>query len=106
MPARGSLGPSSVASGWSASQSSRACTSRPSLSLESTVTVPPDSPNPRESHVSTLKPALRSGPTPTLPVASLLAASGFFSRLPAQPWVCRIVGARVPGLQPFREVEA
>ena len=105
MPTRGSFGPSSRASGWSASQSSSAFTSRPSKSLESTVTVPPDSPKPRESQVSTLNPALRSGPTPTLPVASLVAASAFFSRLPAHPWVCRIVAADSPGLQTGRAMQ-
>src|SRR5215217_221294 len=62
--------------------------------------MPPESPKPRESHVSTLKPALRSGPTPTLPVCSLEPAFGLVSRLPPQPWVWRIVGARPPGARP------
>ena len=49
----------------------------PRSPCESTCTVPPDSPNPRESQVSTLKPARRSGPVPTLPVAFEDALSGF-----------------------------
>ena len=57
------------------------------------MTVPPELPNPRLSQVSTLKPALRSAPTPTLPVASSLLASGLVSREPPQPWPSRIVGA-------------
>jgi hypothetical protein len=56
--------------------------------------VPPDWPKPRESQVRTLKPALRSGPVPTFPVLSDDALSGLVSRLPPQPCVCRIVGAR------------
>ena len=85
MPTRGSPAASSSASGWVASQSISADTSRASLSGASTVTVPPEFPKPRESQVRTLKPALRSGPTPTLPVASSLAASGLVWREPAQP---------------------
>ena len=60
------------------------------------MTVPPELPKPRLSHVRTLKPALRNAPTPTLPVASSLAASGFVSREPPQPWPSRIVGALPP----------
>ena len=51
---------------------------------------------PAESQVRTLKPALRSAPTPTLPVASSLAAFGLVSREPPQPWPSRIVGAFPP----------
>ena len=100
MPARGSPGASRRASGWVASQSSSACTSRPSKSLESTVTVPPDSPKPRESHVSTLKPAARSAADPTAPKPSRPPESSPRSRTSPQPWVIRIVGARAPGGRP------
>ena len=96
MPTRGSPLASSCASGCWASQSISALTSRPSASGESTVTVPPELPNPRLSQVSTLNPALRSAPTPTLPVASSLLASGLVSREPPQPWPSRIVGAFPP----------
>ena len=96
MPTRGSPALSSWASGCCASQSISAETSRPSASGESTVTVPPELPNPRASHVSTLKPALRSAPTPTLPVVSSLAALGSVWREPPQPWPSRIVGAFPP----------
>ena len=54
MPARGSPGPSSCASGRVAIQSSSAWTSRPSKSALSTCAVPPDVPKPRGSQVSTL----------------------------------------------------
>src|SRR3954451_21973094 len=100
MPTRGSPGLSSLASGCLASQLSSACTSRPSKSLESTSTVPPDCPNPRESQVSTLKPARRSGPVPTLPVRLDDALSGLVSRVPPQPWVWRTVGAFWPAFRP------
>ena len=96
MPTRGSPAASSCASGCCASQSISAITSRASLSGASTVTVPPELPNPRLSQVSTLKPALRSAPTPTLPVVSSLAAFGSVAREPAQPWPWRIVGAFPP----------
>ncbi len=85
MPTRGSPAASSCASGCFASQSISAITSRASLSGASTVTVPPEFPNPRASQVRTLKPALRSGPTPTLPVVSSLAAFGSVWREPPQP---------------------
>ncbi len=58
------------------------------------VTVPPESPKPRESQVRTLKPAFRSAAVPAC--AALDGPSGFRSRLPPQPWVMRIVGARLP----------
>jgi hypothetical protein len=96
MPTRGSPAASSLASGCWASQSISADTSRPSASGESTVTVPPLLPKPRESQVRTLKPALRRAPTPTLPVVSSLLASGSVSREPPQPWPSRIVGAFPP----------
>ena len=96
MPTRGSPALSSCASGCCASQSSSACTSRASASGESTVTVPPEFPNPRLSHVRTLKPALRSAPTPTLPVASSEAASGLVWREPPQPWPCEDRGCLRP----------
>ena len=100
MPARGSPGASSCCSGWVASQSSSADTSRPSKSLESTSTVPPDSPKPRESHVSTLKPALRSGPRPTWPKGASVELFSSLSRTAPHPWVSRIVGAFWPGASP------
>ena len=103
MPARGSPGPSSCASGCLATKSSSAWTSRPSLPCQSTVTVPPESPNPRESQVSTLKPALRSAAAPTLPVDSLVAPSPVASRVPPQPCVMRMVGARSPAGGPGRD---
>ena len=96
MPTRGSPALSSCASGCWASQSISAMTSRASASGESTVTVPPELPKPRLSQVRTLKPALRSAPTPTLPVVSSLVASGLVSREPPQPWPSRIVGAFPP----------
>ena len=83
MPARGSPAASSCCSGCVASQSSSAETSRPSKSLESTSTVPPDSPKPRESHVSTLKPARRSGPRPTWPTGASVALFSSLSRVGA-----------------------
>src|SRR4051794_36458912 len=92
MPTRGSPARSSCASGCLATKSISALTSRPSKSLESTSTVPPELPKPRASQVSTLKPALRSAPTPTLPTASSLALSGFVSREPPQPWPSSTVG--------------
>ena len=71
--------------GW-ASQSSSAETSRPSCRRQSTVTVPPESPNPRESQVSTLKPAFRSAADADVAGRLALAASGLRSREPPQPW--------------------
>src|SRR5512133_897598 len=100
MPARGSPGASSCCSGWVASQSSRAETSRPSKSLASTSTVPPASPKPRESHVRTLKPARRSGPRPTWPTGASVALFSSRSRTAPQPWVSRIVGAFCPAARP------
>src|SRR4051812_36688139 len=100
MPTRGSPIASSRASGCWASQSISALTSRTSASGESTCTVPPEEPKPRASQVSTLKPALRSGPSPTLPVCSLLALLGSVSREPPQPWPSRTVGAFWPGARP------
>ena len=70
--------------------------------------MPPDWPKPRESQVSTLKPALRSGAAPTLPIASLVVPVPSASRLPPQPWVIRIVGAFAPGASPsagWKEVD-
>ena len=96
MPTRGSLLRSSLASFCLASQSISALTSRASASGESTSTVPPELPNPRASHVSTLKPALRSGPRPTWPSASVLVLFGFVSREPPQPWPSSTVGAFLP----------
>src|SRR3954447_1130797 len=100
MPARGSPGASSCCSGWVASQSSRAETSRPSKSFESTSTVPPDSPKPRESHVRTLKPARRRGARPTCPTGASVALFSSLSRTAPHPWVSRIVGALWPGASP------
>ena len=98
MPTRGSPLASSCASGCWASQSISALTSRPSASGESTVTVPPELPNPRLSHVSTLKPALRSAPTPTLPVD--LVARGVRVGLPrAAPAVALEDRRRLPALR-------
>jgi hypothetical protein len=68
-------------------------------SLASTSTVPPDSPKPRESHVSTLKPARRSGrgrPGRRRQRGAVLV----LSRAAPQPWVSRIVGAFWPGARP------
>ena len=64
------------------------------------MTVPPDWPNPRESQVSTLKPALRSGADADVAGRLVDVASGLVSREPPQPWVSRIVGARLPGFSP------
>lgn len=80
MPSRGSPGASRRASGWRATMSIRPCTSRASMSGESTDTTPPDWPKPRASHVRMLKPARRSGASPTLPKSDSDELSGSVSR--------------------------
>ena len=60
-------------------------------------------PKPRESQVSTLKPARRSGPTPTLPVVSSLPAFRLACACRPSRGSCRIVGARWPACSPWAE---